>query len=67
MIMDYFVYIIDCKDGSYYTGVTSDLEKRIMNTIVEYLKVILLLDYPLNLFTQTDLQILMMLSMQKTN
>jgi len=29
MIKDYFVYIVECKDGSYYTGVTSDLEKRI--------------------------------------
>jgi len=29
MINDYFVYIVECKDGSYYTGVTSDLEKRI--------------------------------------
>jgi putative endonuclease len=22
------VYILECKDGSYYTGVTNDLEKR---------------------------------------
>lgn len=29
MIRDYFVYIVECKDGSYYTGVTSGLEKRI--------------------------------------
>lgn len=29
MIKDYFVYIVECKDGSYYTGVTSELEKRI--------------------------------------
>jgi putative endonuclease len=29
MIKDYFVYIVECKDGSYYTGVTSDLEKKI--------------------------------------
>ena len=29
MIKDYFVYIVECKDGSYYTGVTSGLEKRI--------------------------------------
>ncbi len=26
---DYFVYIVECIDGSYYTGVTSKLEKRI--------------------------------------
>lgn len=29
MIKDYFVYIVECIDGSYYTGVTSELEKRI--------------------------------------
>jgi len=26
---DYFVYILKCADGSYYTGVTSILEQRI--------------------------------------
>ena len=26
---NYFVYIIECKDGSYYTGVTNDLGKRL--------------------------------------
>ena len=25
----YFVYILECNDGSYYTGVTSNLEKRL--------------------------------------
>lgn len=29
MMKDYFVYIVECKDGSYHTGVTSELEKRI--------------------------------------
>ena len=29
MMKAYFVYIVECKDGSYYTGVTSELEKRI--------------------------------------
>ena len=29
MIKDYFVYIVKCADNSYYTGVTSNLEKRI--------------------------------------
>lgn len=28
-LKDYFVYIVKCSDGSYYTGVTSNLEKRI--------------------------------------
>src|SRR5690606_17546027 len=26
---DYFVYIVQCSDKSYYTGVTSNLEKRL--------------------------------------
>lgn len=26
---DYFVYILRCSDKSYYTGITSNLEKRI--------------------------------------
>ncbi|MDF1612180.1 MAG: GIY-YIG nuclease family protein [Stygiobacter sp.] len=26
----YYVYILKCNDGSYYTGVTSNLEKRIL-------------------------------------
>ena len=26
---DYFVYILECSDDSYYTGVTNNLEKRI--------------------------------------
>jgi len=25
----YFVYIVQCKDGSFYTGSTADIEKRI--------------------------------------
>ena len=24
----YFVYIIECKDGSLYTGITTDMERR---------------------------------------
>jgi putative endonuclease len=26
---NYYVYIIQCSDGSYYTGVTNDLERRL--------------------------------------
>lgn len=26
---DWLVYILECKDGTYYTGITDDLEKRI--------------------------------------
>ena len=26
---NYFVYIIQCSDSSYYTGVTNDLERRL--------------------------------------
>ena len=25
---NYFVYIVECSDGSYYTGVTNDVERR---------------------------------------
>ncbi|MDC0933238.1 GIY-YIG nuclease family protein [Arcobacteraceae bacterium] len=27
--MSYFVYILECSDGSLYTGITTDIEKRI--------------------------------------
>ena len=27
--MPYFVYILQCSDGSYYTGMTTDLSKRL--------------------------------------
>lgn len=27
--MSYFVYILECKDGSLYTGITKDLPKRL--------------------------------------
>jgi len=27
--MDYYVYILKCADGSYYTGVTNNLERRL--------------------------------------
>jgi putative endonuclease len=30
----WFVYILECQDGSFYTGVTNDLDKR-MKTQVE--------------------------------
>lgn len=29
LMKDYFVYILECFDDSYYTGVTNNLEKRI--------------------------------------
>lgn len=29
IIHNYFVYILECSDGSYYTGVTNDLEVRL--------------------------------------
>lgn len=25
---DYYVYIVECRDGSYYVGVTNDLDRR---------------------------------------
>ncbi|MFN8287592.1 MAG: GIY-YIG nuclease family protein [Chitinophagales bacterium] len=27
---NYFVYIVQCADGTYYTGVTNDLERRLV-------------------------------------
>ena len=27
--MDYYVYILVCSDGTYYTGITNDLKKRL--------------------------------------
>src|SRR5437868_539164 len=26
---NYYVYIVECKDGSYYTGMTNDYERRL--------------------------------------
>jgi putative endonuclease len=26
---EHYVYILECKDGSYYTGYTNDIEKRV--------------------------------------
>ncbi len=28
--MSYFVYILQCADGTYYTGSTNDVEKRVL-------------------------------------
>ena len=28
--MPYFVYILECADGTYYTGCTNDLNKRLL-------------------------------------
>jgi len=30
LTMPYYVYIIQCKDGSFYTGYTKDLDSRLM-------------------------------------
>ena len=27
---DYFVYIVECADGSFYTGITTDVERRLL-------------------------------------
>jgi len=27
--MDWFVYILECKDGKLYTGITNDLDRRL--------------------------------------
>lgn len=26
---NYYVYIVECNDGSYYTGITNDIERRL--------------------------------------
>lgn len=26
---NYYVYIVECRDGSYYTGVTNDVDRRV--------------------------------------
>ena len=28
--MSYFVYILECSDGSLYTGITTDIDKRLI-------------------------------------
>ena len=28
-LMDWLIYIVECRDGSLYTGITNDLQKRI--------------------------------------
>ncbi len=28
-VEDWFVYIVECADGTFYTGITNDLERRI--------------------------------------
>ncbi len=30
VMKDYFVYIVECSDGTYYTGITTDVERRVM-------------------------------------
>lgn len=30
MVAEWVVYIIECQNGKYYTGITNDLEKRFM-------------------------------------
>ena len=34
----YYVYIVECKDGSYYTGITNDYERSYGNTIQVLMK-----------------------------
>ena len=26
----YYIYILECSDGSYYTGITNDIERRLI-------------------------------------
>jgi len=27
---DYYIYIVECSDGSFYTGITTDVERRVL-------------------------------------
>jgi putative endonuclease len=41
--MNYYVYIVECADGTYYTGSTNDVEKRVhkhnnLKTAAKYTK-----------------------------
>jgi putative endonuclease len=43
-MQDWFVYIVECSDGTYYTGVTTDIERRIRehnseNSVTKYTRV----------------------------
>ncbi len=29
LVEDWFVYIVECADGTFYTGITNDLERRV--------------------------------------
>lgn len=29
VVEDWFVYIVECADGTFYTGITNDLERRV--------------------------------------
>jgi putative endonuclease len=29
--MPFFVYLVECRDGSFYCGYTTDIEKRVIN------------------------------------
>lgn len=35
---EYFVYILRCSDGSYYTGVTNDIERRLWQHRIGFMK-----------------------------
>jgi len=56
-LRDYFVYIVKCSDGSYYTGVTSNLEKRIAEHNSGTIKGYTSDRLPVNLVYPTDLGI----------
>jgi putative endonuclease len=43
-MQDWYVYIVQCKDGTLYTGVTTDIERRIRehnsaNSVTKYTRV----------------------------
>ena len=30
IVNDYFVYMVECADGTYYTGITTDINRRVL-------------------------------------
>lgn len=58
MVKDYFVYIVECSDSSFYTGVTNNLEQRIAEHNSGFIKGYTSSHLPVNLvFSQRFLDI----------
>ncbi len=53
------MYILECADGSYYTGSTKDLERRLSSTKTHTVQIIQKIAYPLSLFVLKNIPELM--------